>query len=1096
MTTLATRLRGLLATGALLAIVAGLPLALLAIGASPIPASMPSVETIWSALSSQDDGTLALGFIKVVAWAAWAFLTLSILLELISRARGIRVPRMPGLRLPQSAARGLVSTAMLLFIAAPMSVQGAPPAAAAPATAAMVPVVISTPNLAGGHNQTISTSTAGHSASAPDVARSTPKVETPPATVKHTVLRGETLWSIASDHLGAGDRYPQIAALNTDVLGHRPGFLKPGWVLNLPAGDQQGQRGEHTVTVHRGDTLWEIAQEELGDPSRYPEIFEASQSTTQPGGAHLADPDVIDVGWTLTIPAATTSAKSSGPKPGKADHVPGRSGPAAGTQGTRKPHPGAPDPVSTRPAPARRTLAPVESGEANPSASQYQNPEAATAGEDTPSAPWMLEGLAGAGTILAGSMLLLLRRRRRAQFRARRPGRTIAVPEPVLAPVEKTLTASGSRSAPTVELMDAVLRRLATRQSATGENMPHVAAVELIAGGLVLHLSQAQDLPAPWQGSEDRMRWGCPTGVDLDEVGPHEPDQPAPYPLLVTIGASDDDDAWLLNCEDLAAITITGDPTYGQDFARYLAAELACNPWSREVTVDCVGIAAEIAPMNSQRVRYHDGGSDLAAEVLTDAVATIDRVAALGHDVTTARAAQLGDDTWPSRLLMVDAAGTETPAMAQLLRLVDEHPGRTATCVVLVGDRAETPGVVVDVTARGRVSVPHAGLDLVAAGLTSDEAQGCAALLAQSEDLVDVEIPHDQFAEVGWRSYSNGAGALRSEHTLPRDTPDEVVDEPVESVLGGLDEEYLRDGATTAEDLSALAPLVPTRVRAELEDADPTLDADVDSWFAGDCDLPRLTLLGPVGARTRGDAVAVAQRKAYFIEILAYLGTRPHGATPAQLADAFGITVGRARTGIKTVRDWLGVNPRTGQKHLPDARQSTAAKAAGVGVYQVNGLLVDADLFRRLRVRGEARGADGITDLRRALTLVGGQPFDQLRTGGWSWLHEGDRLDQHMLCAVVDVAHIVTTSALKSGDFGQARAAAELAALAAPHEEIPRLDLAAVAAAEGHAREAERILREDVCDRSDDGEAPMELSGRTESIIRSHDWLTPREAAS
>ena len=76
------------------------------------------------------------------------------------------------------------------------------------------------------------------------------------------------------------------------------------------------------------------------------------------------------------------------------------------------------------------------------------------------------------------------------------------------------------------------------------------------------------------------------------------------------------------------------------------------------------------------------------------------------------------------------------------------------------------------------------------------------------------------------------------------------------------------------------------------------------------------------------------------------------------------------------------------------------------------------------------------------------------------------------------------------------RATAELAALAAPHEEIPRLDLAAVAAAGGHAREADRILREDVCDRSDDGEAPMELSERTESIIRSHDWLTPREAAS
>jgi len=101
-----------------------------------------------------------------------------------------------------------------------------------------------------------------------------------------------------------------------------------------------------------------------------------------------------------------------------------------------------------------------------------------------------------------------------------------------------------------------------------------------------------------------------------------------------------------------------------------------------------------------------------------------------------------------------------------------------------------------------------------------------------------------------------------------------------------------------------------------------------------------------------------------------------------------------------------------------------------------------------------------------------------------------------MLCAVVDVAHIVTTSALKDGDLGRARGAAELAALAAPHEEIPQLDLVAVAAAEGHTHEAERILREDVCDRSDDGEAPMELSERTESIIGSHDWLTRAKAAS
>jgi len=127
--------------------------------------------------------------------------------------------------------------------------------------------------------------------------------------------------------------------------------------------------------------------------------------------------------------------------------------------------------------------------------------------------------------------------------------------------------------------------------------------------------------------------------------------------------------------------------------------------------------------------------------------------------------------------------------------------------------------------------------------------------------------------------------------------------------------------------------------------------------------------------------------------------------------------------------------------------------------------------------------------------LVTGKPCDQLRTGGWSWMAQGDRLDQHLLCAVVDVAHLITTSALRDGDLARARAAAELAGLAAPSEEIPRLDLAAVTAAEGNAREAARIVR-DVCDRSDDGGPPLELPERTERIIATHDWLHTDRAVS
>ena len=396
-------------------------------------------------------------------------------------------------------------------------------------------------------------------------------------------------------------------------------------------------------------------------------------------------------------------------------------------------------------------------------------------------------------------------------------------------------------------------------------------------------------------------------------------------------------------------------------------------------------------------------------------------------------------------------------------------------------------------TADGRVLLPAVGLDLVAVGLTPDEAQGCAALLAQSEDLDDVPIPTTDAGE-GWRSWTNEAGALRDEHTLPRSVDEQSLGEPVTTVLDLDDEEYLRDGATTREDLQALAPKVTAQVSDAVLAADPTLDADLAAWWSDDCRLPRLTLLGPVSARTRG--TPLTKRKHYFTEMLTYLATRPHGATPAELADTFNITQAKARDYIRILRDWLGVNPRTGDKHLPDARKAPAALARGVGVYQVVDVLVDADLFRRLRVRGEARGPDGIEDLDAALRLVQGQPFSSLKEDRWYWLVDGDRIDQHLLCAIVDVAHLVTTHSLRAGDLRRARLAAETAALAAPDEEIPRLDLAAIADAEGHHAEADRILRDDVLNRSDDEGAPPELNDRTKQVIAGKDWLERTRHAS
>ncbi len=160
-------------------------------------------------------------------------------------------------------------------------------------------------------------------------------------------------------------------------------------------------------------------------------------------------------------------------------------------------------------------------------------------------------------------------------------------------------------------------------------------------------------------------------------------------------------------------------------------------------------------------------------------------------------------------------------------------------------------------------------------------------------------------------------------------------------------------------------------------------------------------------------------------------------------------------------------------------------------------VLVDADLFRRLRIRGQACGGpDGIPDLRQALRLVQGRPFTQLRPGGWAWLFGGDRLDQHLVCGIVDVAHLLVTHDLQAGDTQSARLVAETAALAAPHEEIPTLDLAAVAAAEGHHEQAARLLTDEVCNRTDDEDSvPGDLPGRTKDILDRHHWVNKQQAS-
>jgi len=385
-------------------------------------------------------------------------------------------------------------------------------------------------------------------------------------------------------------------------------------------------------------------------------------------------------------------------------------------------------------------------------------------------------------------------------------------------------------------------------------------------------------------------------------------------------------------------------------------------------------------------------------------------------------------------------------------------------------------GTVLPVHADGGIELTSYGVRLTGNRLDAGDARDIADLFGHHDSLEDEPMPPIA-ADDRHAGLLDAAGAV---------VPDEVEQREGEggggSVLPLSDRAYLSRAATTTEDLEALAPRLPPPVAERILALDPELDLDLSGWRDPSSPRPKLRVLGPVELRVNRDMPAdVAARLAYDTEILTYLATRPHGATPDQIAADFNCGNRNIHSRIGEIRKWLGKDPETDEWYLPEAVHSQAAIQRGVAVYQATRILFDADLFRRLRGRAQARGADGLDDLVAALHLVEGRPFDQLRRNGYAWLAE-DPLHHHLTAAVVDAAHVVATHSLTVGDLVLSRWAAERAILAGPMEDKPRFDLAAVMTAEGDADRADRYLNDWL---QATGGGPLDFDTRTH-------YLAPR----
>ncbi|MBT2885960.1 LysM peptidoglycan-binding domain-containing protein, partial [Streptomyces sp. McG5] len=308
-------LRALLGACALLALLAGVPYLLLAVGHQPTELADGTLN-----LLQQDDGTLFFVVLTCIGWAGWAAFTLSAALEIVALLRRRTAPAISGLRSLQSLASFLIGGIVLLAPTAAAAATGGPAVAATASHAAGDSAAAPSP-----------ASTASPQASEADQDR----------WPEHTVTSATELpWDLAEQYLGDGKRWKDIAALNPGLpqLAAGDQYLPVGATIKLPADADAagtGDRGQqhtsqtgtpppsaelHTdtpaskekaeepasVTVQEGDSLWTIADDH-GDPKDWPALYEENRGAPLPGGGKFTDPDLIHPGQKLALPPQLTS---------------------------------------------------------------------------------------------------------------------------------------------------------------------------------------------------------------------------------------------------------------------------------------------------------------------------------------------------------------------------------------------------------------------------------------------------------------------------------------------------------------------------------------------------------------------------------------------------------------------------------------------------------------------------------------------------------------------------------------------------------------------------------------------------------------------
>lgn len=775
--TVADVLRGTGALVALLAALGGVPWALATLGGPPLPAGLPTAAELVDALTRPDDGSLFLRTLLLAGWAGWAAFALSVAVEIPAQLRGRTAPRLPALGASQRAAAALVAAVAVLLVTGPTL--------PAPAVAGRTTVATDLPRPAEPADPARRPA-ARAPAEPPEQTAAPTAAGTGSAGPTYRVRRQDTLWDIAERCLGAGERFTEIAALNYGVTqpdgrtltsAH---WIYPGWVLRLPpdarldpgpanqggrpVGEdgEDGEDGEHSraYTVGPGDTLWDIAADQLGAPDRYGEITALNTGRPQPDGQRLRDPHHIEPGWQLHLPdthgAATAGADRH--RPATAHQEP---------QHERPPRP-SPDTAMTAPPAAdwppgdTATDAHVDprgaADEATPRGDQGDPGGAGDGVEDTVPAKVGL-GMSG---ITAAALLAALARRRALQQRARPPGRRIALPGTAARTAETRLRAADDRDALT--RLRAALLELARGCAQAGRDLPALAAVRLTRTTIELRLLHDDPEPVPPFTAAAADQWRAdPAAVatpDTDgEPAAPEGDVPFPYPALLTVHASDDA-TLLVDLETAGTLTAVGNPDDVRPVLNAWAVELAAAPVWDTVGVTLVGGGWPGRAVDAARVRLVDSPA-VAARRATVRARDVTAVLHAAHVTTVrqARSRRVGADVWDPEVVLCGAGPGDPGLPADLLSAA----GAGVAVVAAVTNPAQVPrGWTLTATGDGDFRLEPLGLTVILPRLTTPDLNAVADLLETAHDQDGLDPPRstapseDSLLPVDSTPYRNG----------------------------------------------------------------------------------------------------------------------------------------------------------------------------------------------------------------------------------------------------------------------------------------------------------------------------------------------------